>query len=87
VLAALIIVWVTIGIFTVDERSMVIERAQTQLALTTSTLADFNELAQQRPAQESNGSGSRSAAIWRAPADSPDWRTGQPLSSARLWDQ
>jgi diguanylate cyclase (GGDEF)-like protein/PAS domain S-box-containing protein len=67
VLGALIVVWITMAVFTVTERNVVIERAQAQLGLTASTLADFNELAQQTPADLSlNGSDSRSAAIWRA---------------------
>jgi diguanylate cyclase (GGDEF)-like protein/PAS domain S-box-containing protein len=67
VLAALIVVWITIIAFTVTERNVVIERAQAQLGVTASTLADFNELAQQTTATVShNGSDSRSAAIWRA---------------------
>jgi diguanylate cyclase (GGDEF)-like protein/PAS domain S-box-containing protein len=67
VLAALIVVWITISVFTVTERNIVIERAQTQLGVTASTLADFNELARQTTATVSQGgSDSRSAAIWRA---------------------
>jgi diguanylate cyclase (GGDEF)-like protein/PAS domain S-box-containing protein len=67
VLGALIVVWITIAAFTLTERNIVIERVQTQLGLTASTLADFNELAQQTvSAVNSNGSDSRSAAIWRA---------------------
>jgi diguanylate cyclase (GGDEF)-like protein/PAS domain S-box-containing protein len=67
VLGALLVVWITIAAFTVTERNIVIERAQTQLGVTASTLADFNELAQQSTAgASSNGSDSRSAAIWRA---------------------
>jgi diguanylate cyclase (GGDEF)-like protein/PAS domain S-box-containing protein len=67
VLGALIVVWITIAAFTLTERNIVIERAQTQLGLTASTLADFNELAQQANATvNSNGSDSRGAAIWRA---------------------
>ena len=59
--------WITIAAFTVSERNIVIERAQAQLGVTASTLADFNELAQQTTATVSqNGSDSRSAAIWRA---------------------
>ena len=66
-LAALVVVWITIAAFTITERNVVIERAQTQLGMTASTLADFNELAQQTSATVSqNGSDSRSAAIWRA---------------------
>jgi diguanylate cyclase (GGDEF)-like protein/PAS domain S-box-containing protein len=67
VLGALIVVWITIAAFTLTERSIVIERVQTQLGLTASTLADFNELARQTASTvNSNGSDSRSAAIWRA---------------------
>ncbi|HTB90976.1 MAG TPA: EAL domain-containing protein [Steroidobacteraceae bacterium] len=59
--------WITIAAFTITERNVVIERAQAQLGMTVSTLADFNELAQQTTATVSqNGSDSRSAAIWRA---------------------
>jgi diguanylate cyclase (GGDEF)-like protein/PAS domain S-box-containing protein len=67
VLGALIVVWITMAAFSLTERNVVIERAQTQLGLTASTLADFNELAQQTSAQaSSDGSDNRSAAIWRA---------------------
>jgi diguanylate cyclase (GGDEF)-like protein/PAS domain S-box-containing protein len=67
VLGALIVVWCTIAVFTASERGMVIERAQAQLSLTASTLADVNELAQQTTVEASqNGSDNRSAAIWRA---------------------
>jgi diguanylate cyclase (GGDEF)-like protein/PAS domain S-box-containing protein len=67
VLGALIVVWITIAAFTLTERNVVIERAQTQLDLTASTLADFNELALQASSTvNSDGSDSRSAAIWRA---------------------
>jgi diguanylate cyclase (GGDEF)-like protein/PAS domain S-box-containing protein len=67
VLGSLIVIWITIATFTVSERNIVIERAQTQLGLTASTLADFNELALQTPFQATqSGSDSRSAAIWRA---------------------
>jgi diguanylate cyclase (GGDEF)-like protein/PAS domain S-box-containing protein len=67
VLAALVVVWSTIAAFTLIERNIVIERVQTQLGLTASTLADFNELALQTTATASlNGNDSRSAAIWRA---------------------
>ena len=67
VLGALIVVWITIAAFTLTERNVVIERAQTQLDLTASTLADFNELALQASTTvNSDGSDSRSAAIWRA---------------------
>jgi diguanylate cyclase (GGDEF)-like protein/PAS domain S-box-containing protein len=67
VLGALVVVWITLAAFTVSERNISIERAQAQLGVTASTLADFNELAQQTTATVSqNGSDSRSAAIWRA---------------------
>ena len=67
VLGALIVVWITIAAFTITERNIVIERAQAQLGMTASTLADFNELAQQTTATASQNAGdSRSAAIWRA---------------------
>jgi hypothetical protein len=67
VLAALIVVWITIAAFTLTERNIVIERGQAQLGLTASTLADFNELTQQTTAAaNSNASDNRSAAIWRA---------------------
>jgi hypothetical protein len=67
VLGALIVVWITIAAFTITERNIVIERAQAQLGVTASTLAAFNELAQQTTAtMPQSGSDSRSAAIWRA---------------------
>jgi diguanylate cyclase (GGDEF)-like protein/PAS domain S-box-containing protein len=67
VLAALTVVWITMIVFTVSERNIALERALTQLGVTASTLADFNELAQQTTTTLSqNGTDSRSAAIWRA---------------------
>jgi diguanylate cyclase (GGDEF)-like protein/PAS domain S-box-containing protein len=59
--------WMSLATYTVFERKALLERAQSQLAATVATLADFNELA-----ENSNGVSaqrnqtSRSGAIWRA---------------------
>jgi hypothetical protein len=59
--------WGTLGTHTVFEKSIILERAQSQLGLTASTLADFNELAEQATGDVAlRGSESRSAAVWRA---------------------
>jgi diguanylate cyclase (GGDEF)-like protein/PAS domain S-box-containing protein len=67
VVGALLVMWGTLGTYTVFEKSIILERAQSQLGLTVSTLADFNELAEQATGDVAlRGSESRSAAIWRA---------------------
>ena len=59
--------WITLGAFTYVERGIYLERARTQLGATVSTLADFNELAQQTGADAAaRGNDARNAAIWRA---------------------
>jgi diguanylate cyclase (GGDEF)-like protein/PAS domain S-box-containing protein len=64
---ALLVMWITLGAFTYVERGIFLERARTQLGATVSTLADFNELAQQTGAEAaSRGNDARNAAIWRA---------------------
>jgi diguanylate cyclase (GGDEF)-like protein/PAS domain S-box-containing protein len=67
VIAAVLVMWISLATYTVFERKGLLERAQSQLAATVATLADFNELAQ----NSNGGSGqrnqtSRSNAIWRA---------------------
>lgn len=67
VIGALVVMWITLLTFTYVERGILLERAQNQLGLTASTLADFNELAEQATGEVSlRSSESRSAAIWRA---------------------
>jgi diguanylate cyclase (GGDEF)-like protein/PAS domain S-box-containing protein len=67
VLGALLVTWGTLAWFTVIEETIVVERAQTQLGLTVSTLADFNELAERSTGDVAlRGSEGRSAVIWRA---------------------
>ena len=59
--------WITLGAFTYVERGIYLERARTQLGATVSTLADFNELAQQTGAEAAaRGNDARNAVIWRA---------------------
>ena len=59
--------WITLGAFTYVERGIYLERARTQLGATVSTLADFNELAQQTGGEAAaRGNDARNAAIWRA---------------------
>jgi diguanylate cyclase (GGDEF)-like protein/PAS domain S-box-containing protein len=67
VLGALIGVWaLSIGL-TVTDRKLTLERAQTQLAATVITLADFSELADEATGEQTLSSGEqRTAAIWRA---------------------
>ncbi len=67
ILGALLVMWITLGAFTYVERGIYLERARTQLGATVSTLADFNELAEQTGAEAaSRGNDARNAAIWRA---------------------
>jgi diguanylate cyclase (GGDEF)-like protein/PAS domain S-box-containing protein len=67
VLGALFAMWLALIAFTVIDRKIIVERAQTQLGLTIATLADFNELAESAVGDvAARGSESRSAAIWRA---------------------
>jgi diguanylate cyclase (GGDEF)-like protein/PAS domain S-box-containing protein len=67
VVGALLVMWGTLVAFTVVEKSIILERAQSQLGLIVSTLADFNELAEESTGDVAlRGSESRSAAIWRA---------------------
>jgi diguanylate cyclase (GGDEF)-like protein/PAS domain S-box-containing protein len=67
VLGALIAMWGTLIAFTVIERNVIIDHAQTRLSLIAGTLADFNELAESATEEVAlRGSESRSAAIWRA---------------------
>jgi diguanylate cyclase (GGDEF)-like protein/PAS domain S-box-containing protein len=66
VAGALVVMAATLLAFTLSQRSVVIERAQRQLEVTVSSLADFNELAQQAGGNSTAGTDSRSAAIWRA---------------------
>jgi len=67
VFGALFVMWGSLVWFTVIEKAIIVERAQTQLGLTVSNLADFNELAERAAGNVAlRGSESRSAAIWRA---------------------
>ena len=59
--------WITLGAFTFVERGIYLERARNQLGATVSTLADFNELAEQTGGEAAaRGNDARNAAIWRA---------------------
>jgi diguanylate cyclase (GGDEF)-like protein/PAS domain S-box-containing protein len=76
-LAALILVWIVLAVFTYVERGVVLERAGAQLGATVATLADFNELAATTTGEAAlRSSESRTAAIWRALLQYP---------TARIW--
>lgn len=67
IIGALIVMWITLGTFTYVERGIYLERARSQLGATVSTLADFNELAEQTGGEAAaRGNDARNAAIWRA---------------------
>src|SRR5919108_3948131 len=67
VLVALIGVWIATVALTASERRFTIERVTSQLAMTVTTLADFNELAEQATGEAIvKSSEQRTAAIWRA---------------------
>jgi diguanylate cyclase (GGDEF)-like protein/PAS domain S-box-containing protein len=67
VVGSLLVIWITVIVFTIGERRVILERAQSQLGSTVSTLADFNELAAHATGDVTlHGNESRSAAIWRA---------------------
>jgi diguanylate cyclase (GGDEF)-like protein/PAS domain S-box-containing protein len=67
VLGALIAMWAALIAYTVTERKVIIDHAQTRLGLIVETLADFNELAESATGEVAlRGSDGRSAAIWRA---------------------
>ena len=66
VLAAIVATWGVVIAFTVTERTAALDRAQTQLKSTVSTLADFNQLADRLSGQSSAANSDRAAAIWRA---------------------
>lgn len=67
VVAAVVVMWMSLATYTVFERKVLLERAQSQLAATVATLADFNELAEgSNGASAQRNQTSRSNAIWRA---------------------
>jgi diguanylate cyclase (GGDEF)-like protein/PAS domain S-box-containing protein len=67
VIAALVGVWVLTVLLTVSERRYTLERVESQLATAITTLADFNELAEQATGDAIvRTSDHRTAAIWRA---------------------
>jgi diguanylate cyclase (GGDEF)-like protein/PAS domain S-box-containing protein len=65
-LAGIVMVWGIVIAFTLTERQTALERAQSQLQSTVSTLADFNQLALLLSDQSGAASSDRAAAIWRA---------------------
>jgi len=65
-MAAVVATWAIVIAFTLTERQTALERAQSQLQSTVSTLADFNQLAQRTTDQSSTANSDRAAAIWRA---------------------
>jgi diguanylate cyclase (GGDEF)-like protein/PAS domain S-box-containing protein len=67
IIGALIVMWITLGAFTFVERGIYLDKARNQLGATVSTLADFNELAEQAGGEAAaRGNDARNAAIWRA---------------------
>lgn len=67
IIGALVLICVTVAAYTISQRRGILAETQRQLAATVSTLADFNELAEQATGDAVlKGSESRSAAIWRA---------------------
>ena len=69
---AIVAIWAVVIAFTLTERNNALERAQTQLQSTVSTLADFNQLAERLSEQPSAANSDRAAAIWRALLQYPD---------------
>lgn len=67
VIAALAAIWILATILTLSERKFTLERVESQLATAVTTLADFNELAEQATGDAIVRSADhRAAAIWRA---------------------
>ncbi|HLF11915.1 MAG TPA: PAS domain-containing protein, partial [Gammaproteobacteria bacterium] len=67
VLGALVAVWIATVTFTLAERRLTLERAESQLDTIAITLADFNELVEQATGElVLSSSENRTAAIWRA---------------------
>jgi diguanylate cyclase (GGDEF)-like protein/PAS domain S-box-containing protein len=64
--AAIALIWGIVIAFTLTERQTALDRAQSQLQSTVSTLADFNQLALLLSDQSAVASSDRAAAIWRA---------------------
>ena len=64
VLGVLVAIWGIVVAFTAVERDQTIERATTQLAITASALADFNELSEKAGSPDATIS-NRTAAVWR----------------------
>src|SRR6185437_2288132 len=72
VLAAVVVMWISLATYTVFERKILLERAQSRLAATVATLADFNELAKESSgASTQRNQAGRTAAIWRALLEYP----------------
>lgn len=67
VLGAVLLIWVTVAAYTLQQRAATLARVTTQLRATVSTLADFNELAEVAGSTvAARASQNRSNAIWRA---------------------
>lgn len=85
-LGAVIVVWGAAVAFTLSERGFALERAESQLTITVTTLADFNELAERAMGEAVlRASDQRTAAIWRALLQYPTARIwvdteGEPLT-------
>ncbi|MGA8203105.1 MAG: hypothetical protein WB812_01220, partial [Woeseiaceae bacterium] len=67
VLGALVGIWILAGAFTLSERQFALERVEVQLSAAITTLADYNELAEQAADDSTDmRMQRRTAAIWRA---------------------
>jgi diguanylate cyclase (GGDEF)-like protein/PAS domain S-box-containing protein len=67
VLGALVGIWILAGVFTLSERQFTLERVEAQLSAAITTLADYNELAEQAAGDTMDvRMQRRTAAIWRA---------------------
>jgi diguanylate cyclase (GGDEF)-like protein/PAS domain S-box-containing protein len=67
VIGALVVVWIVAILLTMSERRFTLQRVESQLMATITTLADFNELAEAASGDTIvRGSEQRTAAIWRA---------------------
>jgi diguanylate cyclase (GGDEF)-like protein/PAS domain S-box-containing protein len=65
VMAVVMGVWALVVVFSLHERATILERATSQLSVTVSTLADFNELSA-KVASADEATATRAGALWRA---------------------
>jgi diguanylate cyclase (GGDEF)-like protein/PAS domain S-box-containing protein len=66
VLVAIVLIWGGLAEFTLVQRAVALDRIQSQLGITVSTLADINELADRSGTSAAQASANRQAAFWRA---------------------